>query len=97
MQKKIYEQAERVDSLIAGSYSVYAIFVFFSTASCILEDLMEVIRSKMSLNRKYLHLLILEQLQSLNLSLGIGEVYYGLHFLPRCKVSDLPKNLGKNL
>lgn len=52
---------------------------------------MEVIRSKMSLNRKFLHLLILEQLQSLNLSLGIGEVYYGLHFLPRCKVNFLSR------
>lgn len=57
-----------------------------NSASGILEDLMEVIRATRSLNRKFLHLLIKEQLLSLNLSLGIGEVYYALTFLPRCKV-----------
>ncbi|ODM98086.1 F-box/LRR-repeat protein 20 [Orchesella cincta] len=57
---------------------------FSDMPSGILEDLMEVIRSTRSLNRKFLHLLVKEQLLSLNLSLGIGEVYYGLRFLPRC-------------
>ncbi|CAL8084494.1 unnamed protein product [Orchesella dallaii] len=63
---------------------------FSNMPSGILVDLMEVIRSTRSLNRKFLHLLVQEQLLSLNLSLGIGEVYYGLQFLPRCtRLRDL--------
>lgn len=47
---------------------------------------MDVIRSTRNLSRKFLHLLLIEQLLKLNLSFGVAEVYYGLEFLPRCKV-----------
>ncbi|XP_035705612.1 uncharacterized protein LOC118434945 isoform X2 [Folsomia candida] len=57
----------------------------FSTPSTMLEDLMDVIRSTRNLSRKFLHLLLIEQLLKLNLSFGVAEVYYGLEFLPRCK------------
>ncbi|CAG7825672.1 unnamed protein product [Allacma fusca] len=46
---------------------------------------MEVIGERRSLTRKFLHLLILEQLETLNLSFGTGEIHYGFQFLLRCK------------
>jgi hypothetical protein len=47
---------------------------------------MDAIKSHRSLSRKYLHMLLNEQLMKLNFSYGVGEIYYGLQFLPRCTV-----------
>jgi len=48
---------------------------------------MVCVNEEKSLSRKFLHLLMQEQLQTLDLSFGVGEIHYGIMFLPRCKVS----------
>jgi hypothetical protein len=59
-------------------------------ATVMLEEMMEVFSERRPLHRKHLHILLQEQIQNLNLSLGTGDAYHGLVFMKqRCKVTDI--------